>query len=734
MFDPATPVVDFVPTSHPHRVANQRWFLWPALAWRVVVPEPRRAAFNAFQHAILSLCRAGVRSGGDIAERLCLPEDLVRFVIEQLQGTGMLDEHGAPTVLAIRRMEEEEEPGGPECAGYVFVDAHSGRLWPRFHPGSLPFVVAEVDGRHGRFERGKTGNRRTVNAAVFWPQRNLRTPPPSPQQILAAVRQDSRRRRAFAMEGGGRDDEEQAPLDHRAIKRIRRLGTEPEPVLVLGTFFVPADAPNPVWLATDPLGLGVTSLLQAEAVRLAEADHSRVREVIEALMGEAFHIDAADAAAFQREVVERAVARIRGALGVDAHGVPHGVLMHLAEAEEHLERARQSARSARLVDDFLGRAWAALEELFGWLVRLYGDPTLAGALEPSAEENVRILTQVAGRLGFDVPPRVSGIFRLPRSVVQRALRSHDAPLNARLAAVLLAAERDSSHPFRTVALAFPLGVAFLSDFGLRRNEGSHQGDAGVQLAAAEAIHDGLFHLLRALLGEGTGPGGEASGWSELGWGAGLRLRLRGQAEQAVRRYDGAEERPELRARLIEMHEAAILLDLLRASGQLAPREMSGRVRDLVVAGAIAAEGAIAEFARAVPCDRSVAPAPGARKDPVAVTRAAEALGFSADEKGEVPGAIASARPDRIREAASGRRATLSAMVVAQLLTAARHENHPLRRVAERSPTFVLDLASIVQARGHAGTVTLEADDAPRFLETVGGVATVVLAVLDETET
>ena len=734
MFDPASPVVDFGPTARPQRIANQRWVLWPVLAWKVLVPEPRRPAFNAFQQAVLSLCRAGVRARGDIAERLCLPGDLVRFVIEQLQGTGMLDEHGAPSLLAIRRLDQEAEPG-PELAGYVFVDAHSGRLWPRFHVGSLPFIAAEIDRGRANFERGSTGRRSAVSAAVLWPVAISANPTPTPNQILAAVRQHSRRLRAFAQEGRGSDEGEDVLLDRRAIKHIRRLGTEPEPILVVASFFVPVDASHPVWLTTDPLGLGVTSLLQSEAVRLAKQGRARVREVIEGLMGEAFHIDAADAAAFQREVVERAVARIRGAVGVDARGLPPAVLTHLAQAEEHLERARQStSRSTRLIDDFLGHAWAALEDLLGWLVRLYGEPNLAGALDPRPEDNVWPLSVVARGLGFGVPNGAENIFRLPRSSVQRALRGQDAPLNARLAAVLLAAERHPSHPLRVVARTVPDAVAFLSQLGLRRNDGSHESDRAVRIEDAEVLHEALFRFLRALLGEGTGAVGATAGWADAGWGTGMRLRLRGQAEQAVQAFEGAEDRPELRARLIEMHEAAILVELLHRSGQVSPPDMRGRVRDLVVAATIATESVIAELSRTAPPDRALAPAPGARKNPARVTEAARALGFICDEHGEIPGDIAAARPDRIREAAFGRRTTLSAMIVAQLLTAEQVDGHPLRRIAQRLPSFLLDLAELVRIRGHADEVKLEADAAPHFVETVLGVAAVVLAALDELET
>lgn len=72
VFDRTTPVVDFGATSSPLRSETRRWLLWPAFAYKVLLP---RAAtlFNVFQRAALDMCRAGVRDAEEIARRLALP-------------------------------------------------------------------------------------------------------------------------------------------------------------------------------------------------------------------------------------------------------------------------------------------------------------------------------------------------------------------------------------------------------------------------------------------------------------------------------------------------------------------------------------------------------------------------------------------------------------------------------------------------------------------------------------
>src|SRR4051812_40549074 len=90
VFDRSTPVVDFGANARPLR-GRQRWILWPALAYQVLLPAPRSSAFNVFQRAILALCAAGVRAPRDVAAKLALPLDLVTFVVEQLEGMDLLD-------------------------------------------------------------------------------------------------------------------------------------------------------------------------------------------------------------------------------------------------------------------------------------------------------------------------------------------------------------------------------------------------------------------------------------------------------------------------------------------------------------------------------------------------------------------------------------------------------------------------------------------------------------------
>ena len=235
VFDRTTPVVDFGATSSPFKFNREarRWLVWPALAYKVLLPTRGNPPFNVFQRAALDMCRAGVRDAEEVSRRLALPLDLVAFVMEQLVSIGMLDEARVPTPRALRLMNEDDEPSEVEDAGYVFVDGVDGRrVWPRIHRGSLPIVEAEIEqwSRYhwgAKLQRGTPGKPETASAVLVEPGAGARAP--SAYEAQKAARHHARRVRAFRREvsrGGdaedvldGRRGRRSAPRSPRAPRR-----------------------------------------------------------------------------------------------------------------------------------------------------------------------------------------------------------------------------------------------------------------------------------------------------------------------------------------------------------------------------------------------------------------------------------------------------------------------------------------------------------------------------------
>lgn len=726
VFDRTTPVVDFGATSLPGRWETQRWLLWPAFAYRVLLPSRSNPPFNAFQRAVLDMCSAGVRDAEAIARRLSLPLDLVTFVVEQLLAMGMLDDARAPTHQAVRLMNEDEDFGDVEDAGYVFVDGVDGkRVWPRVHRGSLPIVDAEFEQVKVKFQQGTPGKPKQVFANVVWPAPGARPNPPSAYEAQKAARHHARRVRVYRREIS-RDGDAEEVLDGLKSGGLRVVDVDPEPIFVASYVFLPENAQQRSWLVTDPLGLGVSDVLRSGVTKLAKEGKHGLAELLQRVAGQAWHVDEGDIALYLAEATKAATERVARLLGDAAKLLPPDVLTRLADADVRLE----GARTAKPIEDFLGNAFASLESVFGWLVSLYPDPSLFLALGYDDSENALLLQRIAEQIGFNATERTEALLRVTRGVVKGAISFGNRTLPGRLAAALLAAQRNGEHPLRTLSAREPDSLEFVAEIGRLRIDASHDTDSIPNAELATEMRDRLFAILRALVG--SGPADLTAASALPSWGADLLLRIRARAEQASENYPGLAERPNVRGRVIEMHYAALLVSLLAGAEVTPPETLNTRIRDAVVAIAIVMEAVFAEFELETPTPASVAQAVSNDRATNVATldAAASALGFTLDASGHLPKSLSHARADRIRHATQGRGETLSARVAAQLLAAQQQPDHPLRKASKRIPTLLLDVGRLVDARGHGDDVDVTAAEVAEFETIVANDVRAMLEAID----
>jgi hypothetical protein len=726
VFDRTTPVVDFGATSAPLKREARRWLVWPVFAYRVLLPSPGNPPFNVFQRAALDMCRAGVRDAEEIARRFALPLDLVGFVVEQLLGMGMLDDTRAPTARALRLMNEDNEPKEMEDAGYVFVDAIDGRrAWPRVHRGSLPIVDAEFEQSKVKFKRGTPGKPEQVFANAVWPAPGARSTAPSAYEAQKAARHHARRVRAFRREVTQYGDAEDV-IDSLGAGGLRVVDVDPEPLFVASYVFLPNDARQRSWLVTDPCGLGVSDVLRPGLTKLAKEGKHGLAELLEKVAGQAWHVDEGDLALYLAEATKAASERVAQRLGDAAKLLPADVIARLADADVRFE----GARTAKPIEDFLGNAYAALESVFGWLVSLYPDPNLLSALAHNAPDNEPLLRRVAEQLGFDALQGTVPLLSVSRGVVKGAICFGNKTLSGRLAAALLAAQRNPDHPLTALAAREPGALEYLAELGKLRIGASHDTASVPSAEIASEMRDRLFSFLRALVG--AGPADFEAGNVEPSWGADLLLRVRARAEQIAEGYPGLAERPNLRTRVIEMHHSALIVKLLAASAATATDTLNTRLRDALVSITIAMEAAFAEIdvdastlasvAHAVSNDRE--------RNAAQLAAAAKALGFAVEASGQLPKSVTYAKASRIRRAAQGEAETLSARVAAQLLAAQQQSEHPLREVAKRVPKLLLDVGRLVEARGHGDDVVVTAAEVADIASIVDNDVRAVLEAID----
>ncbi|KWO11898.1 hypothetical protein WM26_16135 [Burkholderia cepacia] len=731
-FDPFTPVVNLGATARPFTWGEQKWVLWPAFAFRVQIGERRGRPFNLFQRAVLDLCEAGVRDARGIHERIALSPDLIAFLLAQLCAMDLLDEHHRLTVHARQLLTEGEEPQPAQSSGYVFVDAHSHRLWPRLHLGSLLPVEAQIDRKGPQyFMRGTRGTPRETPTRVLWPALHESPARPSALELRKAVRQHVRRAAAFALEAPSaqhaRTNLDDPNLDDLNLENLRLVGTEPEPVFVPACVFFAKDARQQTWFVTDPCGLGVSDVLRPGLEELARDKKSMhgVDKLLAQLGAKASHVDGGDLALLLGEVHRKAAARLAHRLGEGAALLPDDVIDKLVDADMLADEP-----DARQIDAFLGNAHAALEALFAWLALLHVNPGALGVLSnQDVPHNAELLNRIVVKLGFTTSDEVARLLRVRGASVKGALRHGNKSLRECLAAALLAAATDPNHPLAALAAREPGALQFIARLKPLRNQASHATRAVATPTEARKVQTRLFALLRAFLGEG--PPEPIHDAQDPAWGADLLLRIRVQAEWTVNNYAGIGALPELRTRLIEMHSASRIVELIASEDGVEPKALSACLRNLLVSMAIAVEALFAELER-------VAPSLAALADEISGDRernreklisAAAAVGFALDASGNLPSTLTQVRPERVRRAARGDGETLSSRVMIQVLTAARQEDHPLREIAPRAPRLLLNLGKLVEARGHGSEIATTAEAAQQLETTLKSDIRAVLDVI-----
>ncbi|SNY58512.1 hypothetical protein SAMN06297280_3424 [Arsukibacterium tuosuense] len=135
--------------------------LWPVLIHRVIYPEMRRAEANLFQRAVLALLRAKTDSIDSLAELTGLHEDLIRLVVAQCQANGWLAPDGKRlTESGMTLLDDEDEDSTDLKSGYVFQDAITGRLWPRFSRSLHELTVLNPTEKFPQFLESRQSGRK----------------------------------------------------------------------------------------------------------------------------------------------------------------------------------------------------------------------------------------------------------------------------------------------------------------------------------------------------------------------------------------------------------------------------------------------------------------------------------------------------------------------------------------------------------------------------------------------
>ena len=715
-FDKTCAIVDLSPTPKPLSAKGRQWLLWPVWAYRVVVPQPASERFNLFQRAVLSLCRAGIVHVDEISDRLDLGSELAAYILNQLEGMGLLDRHRELTERAKKLLDEESENQVKAEAGYVFVDPFTSELWPRFCRGVLPYSESEFDGRSAKVERGTVGDPRRENATVIWPHRGDGfPPPPSRRDIVRACSRSIRAEAAYKRSTGEDNSELDGSLLKHHLNQVVLLDDAPEPIFLTTFVFVPQDVSRAsLWQVCDPFGLGTSHTLRKQIEELASASSQAgdiLKNAIKRATREGFAVDDADFLDLFREQNQKAAEVVNEKAGFDKSICPEVWELLIQMEGERIKvggedvSGRAWDREQEVLKAMVRRAYEAVEECLANVVRTFRGSEIWSRLGGAPEDNGALLKKIACELGFvdEEAPCFERFLRIGSGPVEGVVLHENRELVALFAAALLSAQDHPEHPLRRCVAEFPELIVFLNELKRMRGQAAHHTRVDWEKEDREKALDfrkNTYHVARILLPtvEGTTTDSQSSP-APTEWGADLVYRLRAQAAYNVEDEFGLHIREvlSLRDELVEVEVLSLELDKLRRAGAIA-EEVDGRTKDMRIACGNAVEAAVARLLTEADVSEFVTDDRTANAE--RYSEAARSLGFQAKEDGQYHEVLLKVHPDRVHSVAETRRGALNALLVVALLQAKQDANHTLREVAKANSRFLLDIGEVSQARGH----------------------------------
>ncbi len=457
--------------------ARYRWLAWPALAWRVVTPDPtHERPLDVFQRTVLRLAGAGTHRVDRVAELLDIKPDLAAHLVGGLQAWGYLDHRGELLPPGQRALEEDEEARqAPLVSRYVFQCPYSGQLLGRIAE-RLEYAETQPASEVGQWPMLRLGSRGKPRVRpIFFVaprDRDIRCAVPEPEAVLAAFAGHVQGVRDHAAE----QDLDWVSAPHATqspavLQRVSIVDDRPMPLFLATWIYVPRESGDGRWRVADPFGHGDLYPLRRRITEVARG-FAPLADELRRLTGERVDALAAELDTWQSALDGEARAAIESALSAAVVGLPFE--RNLMEMERALaEFKRRADRKARAETAVL-EANKALEQAFRVIVERWrcGRDNVDRLSWKDKSRNAMLLDAIAADIGFEtpLPERFS---RTRRGNIISAVTHGDAALGRQIGAALLAADAHEDHPLRALAAEIPTALQHIDAMAPERNAAAH---------------------------------------------------------------------------------------------------------------------------------------------------------------------------------------------------------------------------------------------------------------------
>lgn len=694
--------------SLPHRVLKRStlWFLYPFLAWKVLMPKATNRKFDVFEEYVLRFSDAGIRAAQEIADALELDVDLIGYIVARLQSKRYLDDNGRPTEEGRRLLLEQTTEDQELESCYVFAEPGAHRLWPYVHRGMLPTIEVEPRGRQWILHHGSQGNPRRSWAWELGPSSDEQTFTPTPSGILEASRKHRARLKRLKHSSNRDEDEfEPDPIDEgRIADRVFITSDTPEIIHWSSFIYIPDGVDGERgWQVCDPFGLGSSAELRRCVSKQLDADDGFKNHVMDKYSF-LLSLDEPDAIAIAESINANAAKAVRATTGkkILEHPDLYGLLIQL-----HVALNEQGD-----TESVVRRAHECLEEMLAMATESGRDSELddccEAALSHDSESNSELILQMCGALGFHRDECLLDFFKITRGQLVSCLRHEGRKLSAQVALAIIMAHQGGLPALRAAGEQCPDLPVRLFTVNLWRDRAAHGGEEDVEQPPspqifAEQVYAALAALFPGLVEDASAFTGHVTSdlWLHCRRAALQDIEMRFALGHAARRHG------ELFDKLLSMQAHNRVVSMLSAKGD-ARQLVTSHSKDAMYDAGRCMEiifKKLNDHFRPPIDDMPVASGDRAAMRSYFTARARD-IGWVDPETGEIPSRLVEIDPRKVEIAAETSVGSLHALFLLCLSAAATNPQHPL---ANGRNQWLSCTERVSIARGH-GDASCDAEE------------------------
>lgn len=495
-FNNRTSIIYQNPT-HPknYKVVKRRWILVPMCEYKVSVPYPKVNDLNLFQMTVLRLLITGSKDDAYIAGKLCLNEELIAFVIEELKRYQLIDNRRRVTEKGLELVRTGAESYEIKT-GYVYYNYVTKTFMDAFIPDDKHNEVETSRRYEGRikFDLGTVADREWKTGIILNVDTSA-TVEPTPYDVIAICKKHNRRTRNIGFIDEETDDIKSMAETEKEknrgkdmdlpweIQSVKILGTQKDVYVATYLFMAADDVINRSMLQVCyPFGEGSSANLVECVDKLShKKENTELKYEILGLKDDVFGMSDAELDAVRKGHSD-AETKIKRILSdkIDNYPAVRDALLNVESSfllvKELLNANKGSNRDIikKNLDDYIVNNYNLLASILIYTAKEYNYFTDV-QLTNHVEQNVVLLKELARKQGFVVADGrdTDKFFSVKSRAVKEAANASQQQLNALFVYNLIVADHFLKHPFYKLARHVPELVPYLSRLRDLRNNSAH---------------------------------------------------------------------------------------------------------------------------------------------------------------------------------------------------------------------------------------------------------------------